>query len=376
MALAPLASHTSAAAMRFPSLCKDALAGADHPGGFDREQEEERDKHEDRRADERGPVTREVPDQDAGDDGPDRLGERPHAGPEAGHFGGALRYDEVHEQRDVERRPHTVGETDERHDDEGLRNGRDLRADEREECEGDETDREDGLLPDAIGEVPGGDRTDDRPDKGGKKELEGVALGGAELVDGEAREVREDTAGAEPEDRGGEHVLRKLALGEQTAHVAADVDPHSFGGGRRGFGLSDPDGRHGECDHQDRGDENEDELRRAVPQEEGEEGGADLTEHVEDGEHGPDSASLPRRDEVGHERGVRVDGDGEKERVHREDDQHQRDAKGYRDVKERRRGERDSGDEERLASSNSGARPVGDCAHNWLREGTRERTLL
>src|SRR3989442_148913 len=128
MALAPLASHTSAAAMRFPSLCKDALAGADHPGGSDREQEEEGDKHENR------------------------------------------------------------------------------------------------LLADAIGEVPGGDRTDDRPDKGGKKELEGVALGGAELVDGEAREVREDTAGAEPEDRGGEHVLRKLALGEQTAHVAADVD--------------------------------------------------------------------------------------------------------------------------------------------------------
>src|SRR5207249_553033 len=298
MALAPLASHTSAAAMRFPSLCKDALAGADHPGGSDREQEEEGDKHENRRADERGPVTREVPDQDASDDGPDRLGERPHAGPEAGHFGGALRYDEVHEQRDVERRPHTVGETDESHDDEGLRNGRDLRADEGEKCERDETNRENGLLPDAIGEVPGGDRTDDRPDKGGKKELEGVALGGAELVDGEAREVREDTAGAEPGDRGGEHVLRKLALGEQTADVAADVDPHS------------------------------------------------------------------------------VDGDVEKERVHREDDQHRRDGRESREVKERRRGQRNSSDEERLASSNSGARPVGDCAHNWLREGARERALL
>src|SRR5438094_10335005 len=327
MALAPLASHTSAAAMRFPSLCKDALAGADHPGGSDREQEEEGDKHENRRADERGPVTREVPDQDAGDDGPARPGERAPAGPEAGHLGGARRYAEVHEQRDVERRPHPVGETDEGHDDEGLRNGGDLRADEGEKCERDETNRENGLLPDAIGEVPGGDRTDDRPDKGGKKELEGVALGGAELVDGEAREVREDTAGAEPEDRGGEHVLRKLALGEQTAHVAADVDPHSFGGGRRGFGLSDPDGRHGECDHQDRGDENEDELRRAVPQEEGEEGGADLTEHVEDGEHGPDSASLPRRGEGGHGRGGRVDGGGAKERARRGADRHRRDGR-------------------------------------------------
>src|SRR5207247_11089627 len=64
------------------------------------------------------------------------------------------------------------------------------------------------------------------------------------------------------EDRGGEHVLRKLALGEQAAHVAADVDPHSLLGRGRGFGLSDPNGGHSECDHQDRGDENEDELRR------------------------------------------------------------------------------------------------------------------
>src|SRR5256886_10788533 len=207
MALAPLASHTSAAAMRFPSLCKDALAGPRHPRRSDREQEQERDEDENRRADERGPVTREVPDQDAGDDGPDRLGERPHAGPEAGHFGGALRYDEVHEQRDVERRPHTVGETDERHDDEGLRNGCDLRADEREECERDETHRENGLLPDAIGKVSGGDRTDDRPAKGRKKELEGGALSGAELVDGEAREVWQEAARAKPEDRGGGHVL-------------------------------------------------------------------------------------------------------------------------------------------------------------------------
>src|SRR5437870_13355589 len=98
MALAPLASHTSAAAMRFPSLCMDALVGADHPGGSDREQGEEGDKHENRRADERGPVTREVPDQDAGDDVPERLCVGPHAGPESGHFGGALRYGEVSEQ--------------------------------------------------------------------------------------------------------------------------------------------------------------------------------------------------------------------------------------------------------------------------------------
>src|SRR2546430_16599862 len=150
MALAPLASHTNAAAMRFPALCKDGLAGTGHPRRSDREQQEEGDEDEHRRADERGPVTREVPDQDAGDDGPDRLGERPYARPEAGHFGGALGYHEVHEQRNVERRPHTVGETDEGHDDEGLRNGCDLRADEREECERDETDRANELLPDAI----------------------------------------------------------------------------------------------------------------------------------------------------------------------------------------------------------------------------------
>jgi len=85
---------------------------------------------------------------------------------------------------------------------------------------------------------------------------------------------------------------------------------------------------------------------------------------------------LKTASKVGHERGVRVDGDVEEERVHRQDDQHRCDGREPREIKERRRGQRHSGDEERLASSDARARPVGDCAHNWLRERARERTLL
>src|SRR5438874_2107355 len=353
-----------------------ALRRAGHSRGSDGEEQQEGDEHQDGGADEGRPVAVEVPDQDPRDHRADGLGQRPHAGTQTGHLGGALGHDEVDQERNVQRRPHAVGEADEAHHHEGLGNRDDLRAGQGKEGERHKPDGEDRRLPDAVGDVTGGDRAEDRSEEGGKEELEGVTFARAELVDGEARQIREDAAGAEPEDSGGEDVLRQLALGEETAHVAPDVDPYSsFRSGRR-FGLADSDGRDGERHYEDRGDQNEHELWRPIPEEKREERGGDLTEHVEDGEDGPDPAALSGRDEVGHQRGVWVDGNVEEERVDGEDDEHRRDRWEPREIKKGGRGERHTGDEEWLAPSDARPRPVRDRAHNWLRERACERTLL
>ena len=124
--------------------------------------------------------------------------------------------------------------------------------------------------------------------------------------------------------------------------------------------LADADRRDRERGDQDHGHEDEHELGRAIPKEQAEERRADLAEHVEDREHGPDAPALARRHQVGHEREVRIDGDVEEERVHREHEDHRDERREAGEKQERRRGEADADDEEGPPSADPGSRPVGD----------------
>src|SRR5438093_2820913 len=261
MALAPLSLHTTSGLGGSRPCARTSLDGADDPRRAHGEQQEERDEHENGGPDERRSVAVEVTDEDPRDHRADRLSEGPYPGAEAGHFGSALGNNEVDEEGNIERGPDTVREAYECHDDQGLRDGLHLRADKRDERERNHAHREHGFLSDAVGKVARGDRTYDRPQERGEKELEGVAFGRAELVHREPSEVGNDPTGAEPEDRRREDVLRQLALREQAADIFADVDLHAIFRRRGRLGLADADGGDGEADHEDRGNQDEDELR-------------------------------------------------------------------------------------------------------------------
>ena len=228
MALAPLSLLTTRGGVGSRPCARTWLGRPDDLRGPYGQQQKERDENEHGSPDKRRSVAVEVANEDPGDDRPDRLRERPNPGPESGHFGGTLGDHEVDQERNVERRPDPVREADEGHDDEGLRDGLHLRTDERDDRERDHADREDGFLADAVGQIAGGDRTNNRPEERREKELERVALRGPELVDREPRQIWDDSTGAEPENRCGENVFRKLALCEEAANIFADVDLDSI----------------------------------------------------------------------------------------------------------------------------------------------------
>src|SRR2546426_5027065 len=150
MALAPLSLHTTSGLGGSRPCARTLLGGADDPRRPHGEQQEERDEHENGGPDKRRSVAVEATDENPCDDRADRLGEGPHPGAEAGHFGSALGNNEVDEERNVERGPDTVREAYEGHDDQGLRDCLHLRADKRDERERDHAYSEHGFLSEAV----------------------------------------------------------------------------------------------------------------------------------------------------------------------------------------------------------------------------------